>query len=87
MGVNEKICPDPLPQGSLRLADLAYFSLDEFEKRTENGIYWISRLKTNSYLADKTGERLALEKMLTETETLSSPSVSVSVKESNFQFI
>ena len=59
---------DPLPQGSLQLADLAYFSLDEFEKLTENGIYWISRLKANSYLADETGERLALEKMLTETE-------------------
>ncbi|MCY4570548.1 MAG: IS4 family transposase, partial [Candidatus Poribacteria bacterium] len=40
----------PLPQGSLRLADLAYFSLDELEKLTQNGIYWISRLKANSYL-------------------------------------
>ena len=59
----------PLPEGSLQLADLAYFSLDEFEKLTENGIYWISRLKANSYLADETGERLALEKMLTETQT------------------
>ena len=59
----------PLREGSLQLADLAYFSLDEFEKLTENGIYWISRLKVNSYLADETGERLALEKMLTaETE-------------------
>ncbi len=56
---------DPLPQGSLRLADLAYFSLDELEKLTEEGIYWISRLKvSNSYLADETGERLSLEKML-----------------------
>ena len=55
---------EPLPTGSLRLADLAYFSLDELEKLTENGIYWISRLKANSYLADETGERLALEKML-----------------------
>lgn len=57
-----------LPQGSLQLADLAYFSLDEFEKLTENGIYWISRLKANSYLADETGERLVLEKMLKATE-------------------
>ena len=55
---------DPLPQGSLRLADLAYFSLNELEKLTENGIYWISRLKANSYLADEMGERLSLEKML-----------------------
>ena len=57
-----------LPQGSLQLADLAYFSLDEFEKLTENGIYWISRLKANSYLADETGERLALEKVLKAVE-------------------
>lgn len=54
----------PLPQGSLQLADLAYFSLDELEKLTENGIYWISRLKANSYLTDDNGERLDLEKML-----------------------
>ena len=55
---------DPLPEGSLRLADLAYFSLDEFEKLTENKVYWISRLKANSYLADENGERIDLEKML-----------------------
>ena len=55
---------DPLRQGSLRLADLAYFSLDEFEKLTENNVYWISRLKANSYLADESGERIDLEKML-----------------------
>ena len=59
---------DPLPQGSLRLADLAYFSLDEFEKLTENGVYWISRLKTNTYLSEETGERLSLEKMLKAEE-------------------
>ena len=57
----------PLPQGSLQLADLAYFSLDTFEELTENGIYWISRLKANSYLADENGERLSLEKILRET--------------------
>ena len=54
----------PLPQGSLRLADLAYFSLDALQKLTENRIYWISRLKANSYLTDETGEHLDLEKML-----------------------
>ena len=59
---------DPLPQGSLRLADLAYFSLDEFEKLTENGIYWISRLKANSYLSDENGQRIDLEKMLKAEE-------------------
>ena len=60
---------EPLPKGSLRLADLAYFSLDELEKLTENGIYWISRLKANSYLADENGERIDLEKTLKSEET------------------
>ena len=58
---------DPLPHGSLRLADLAYFSLDTLEKLTQDGIYWISRLKANSYLSDETGEPLD-ENMLRETE-------------------
>ena len=58
----------PLPEGSLRLADLAYFSLDELEKLTENGIYWVSRLKANSYLADENGQRMDLEKMLKTAE-------------------
>ena len=54
---------DPLLEGSLHLADLAYFSLDAFEKLTENNVYWISRLKvSNSYLADENGERIDLEK-------------------------
>ena len=56
----------PLPEGSLRLADLAYFSLDELEKLTENGIYWVSRLKA-SYL-DENGQRMDLEKMLKTAE-------------------
>lgn len=30
----------PLPAGSLRLADLGYFSLDTFEKLTQSGVYW-----------------------------------------------
>ena len=60
---------EPLPEGSLRLADLAYFSLDELEKLTENNVYWISRLKANSYLADETGERIDLEKTLKSEET------------------
>ena len=59
----------PLPKGSLRLADLAYFSLDELEKLTENGVYWISRVKANSYLADEDGERIDLEKTVKSVET------------------
>ena len=56
---------DALPPGSLRLADLAYFSLDELEKLTQSGIYWITRLKANSYLCDEVSdEPLCLQKIL-----------------------
>ena len=58
----------PLPHRSLHLADLAYFSLDALEKLTEDGVYWISRLKANSYLSDETGARLDLENMLKVSE-------------------
>ena len=56
---------ETLPPGSLHLADLAYFSLDELEKLTENGVSWITRLKAKCSLTDTdSGEPLCLEKML-----------------------
>jgi hypothetical protein len=36
---------EPLPKGSLRIADLGFFSLDDFSKMNEDGVYWLSRLK------------------------------------------
>lgn len=61
---------EPLPKGSLRLADLAYCSLDTLRDLTENGVYWVARLKANSYLADENGERMDLENRLkSEPET------------------
>ena len=59
---------EPLPAGSLRLADLGYFSLDTFEKLTQTGVFWISRLKVCCQLFDEQGEPLCLQKRLT-TET------------------
>ena len=53
-----------LPTGSLQLADLGYFSLDELHSLTENGIYWIRRLKAGCHLFQETGEPLCLEKWL-----------------------
>jgi hypothetical protein len=35
---------DPLPAGSLRLADLGYFDLDRLRADSARGVYWISRL-------------------------------------------
>jgi Transposase DDE domain len=38
----------PLPAGSLRLADLGFYDLDVFAALDAAGVYWLSRLQTNS---------------------------------------
>ena len=54
----------PLPQGSLRLADLGYFSLDAFEKLTQTGVYWITKFKAGCKLFDAQQQPFCLEKWL-----------------------
>lgn len=58
---------DPLPAGSLRLADLGYFSFDAFEKLTQTGVFWISRLKVKCKLFDENKETFCLHKYLSAT--------------------
>ena len=55
-----------LPPGSLRLADLGYYSLDTFNKLSDAGVYWISRYKVKCLLYDEIGEPLSLLKWLQE---------------------
>ena len=55
-----------LPSGSLRLADLGYYSLDTFQKLSDAGVFWISRYKVNCRLYDETGEPFSLLKWLQE---------------------
>jgi hypothetical protein len=45
-----KLAHQSLPTGALRLADLGFFDLDHFEQDNNDGIYWISRYKTGTYL-------------------------------------
>lgn len=59
----------PLPAGSLRLADLGYFSLGAFEKLTALNVFWITRLKVCCHLFDETGEPLCLLKRLSKETT------------------
>ena len=49
--------PDTLPQGSLRLTDLGYFSLDDLEQLKALGVYWLTRLKSQSDFYDEHGTR------------------------------
>ncbi len=39
-----------LPAGSLRLADLGFYDLEVLRTLDEHGVYWLSRLQTNSRL-------------------------------------
>ncbi len=55
---------EPLPAGSLRLADLGYFSLDKFDKLTQTGVFWLTRLKVDCKLFDEQGEPFCLPKHL-----------------------
>ena len=53
-----------LPSGSLRLADLAYFSLETLDKLTEVNVFWITRLKVKCLLFDETDHPFHLHKTL-----------------------
>jgi hypothetical protein len=50
----------PLPAGSLRLTDLGYFSLDGLADLTRAGVFWLTRLKSQTHLvlADSTASAL-----------------------------
>jgi hypothetical protein len=62
---------EPLPAGSLRLADRGYFSLDAFEKLTQTGVFWISRLKAGIKLFDAQGVPFCLlERLTTENSDI-----------------
>jgi Transposase DDE domain len=50
---------DP-PAGALHLADLNYFSLEEFARWGAGGAYWLSRLKSGTAVYDAAGRRLDL---------------------------
>jgi hypothetical protein len=45
-----------LPSGSLRIADLGYFSLQDFETIDRQGSYWLSRYKTNTRVYRENGQ-------------------------------
>jgi hypothetical protein len=49
--------PSVLPAGSLRLADLGYWSLDELEMLDTQQVFWLSRLHASTVVRDATGQR------------------------------
>lgn len=61
---NSQLSAEPLPKGSLRIADLGFFSLGNFSNMNENVVYWLSRLKAlcKGYTLD--GKRWDLPNLL-----------------------
>jgi hypothetical protein len=53
-----------LAAGSLRLADLGYFSLDELKQLDDNNVFWLTRFKANCQLFDTDDTLLCLPKWL-----------------------
>ena len=55
---------DPLPPGSLRLADLGYFSLETLGDLTRQGVFYLSRLQAQTLVFDQSGQVLDLPRVL-----------------------
>jgi hypothetical protein len=58
-----------LPEGSLCLSDLGYFSLDVLNARDTQGVYWLSRLQVNTVVYDARGERQDVLSLLQKQRT------------------
>lgn len=54
----------PLPAGSLRLADLGYYSLEALQEYKEQDVYVLSRLPARTALFDTHGQRWKLHEFL-----------------------
>lgn len=57
-----------LPPGALRIEDLGYFSLQRMQKDQEQGVFWVSRLKTGINVYDEKQTELDLVKLLEKTK-------------------
>jgi hypothetical protein len=54
---NSCLLKESLPEGSLWITDLGYFSLKEFAEHNADGKYWLSKVNSQCDLYDKDGER------------------------------
>ena len=52
---NQPNQPNRLPAGSLRVADLGFFSLDEFQALHKQHVFWLSRVPAGLQLWDRKG--------------------------------
>lgn len=57
---------ESLPPGSLRITDLGYFSLKNFKEVATQGVYWLSRVKSQCNVVDMDGKEWDLLDFLKE---------------------
>lgn len=81
---NDKSAPmqtAPLPPGSLRIADLGYFSIPVLAEYDQHGVFWLTRYQPNLLLFDPDGQPLGLLHLLPQSEeTLLDCTVQVSAQ-------
>lgn len=56
----------PLPTGALRIADLGYWTLEVLQATADQGAYVLSRLSLQTVVFGEDGERIDLERWLTQ---------------------
>jgi len=64
--------PESLPAGALRIADLGYWDLESLRALDQQGVFWLSRLQTQSAVYEPTGQRCDLLELLTAQPTAAS---------------
>jgi hypothetical protein len=57
---------EPLPPGTLRIADLAYFNLQTFTDMNKRGVWWLSRVQPGTRLYDAQGREWSLAEFLAQ---------------------
>jgi hypothetical protein len=55
---------EPLPSGTLRLADLGFFSLDRFQEFSARGVYWLTRMQPGTVIYEASGIACSLADLL-----------------------
>jgi len=56
----------PLPAGALHLADLGFFCLRHLATLSQQGVFWLTRVKAGTRLVDATGQRWSLAAFLNQ---------------------
>jgi hypothetical protein len=80
---SDKACEqalEPLAPGTLRLADLGFFSLDRFQEFSSQGVYWLTRVQPGTTVYEATGTACGLADLLSrQTDPVVDLSVALGV--------